>query len=138
MKVKLFALPNEKIGENQISGAGNKKILVVVKQSEAAEKTLSDLLKAIKLDQAHDILTLTTSTDSPLAISKLIAQHSMEKVLAFGFESADLGFNINQAYNHIYQFADFKLLLSESIAELNADKNKKIALWKSLQELFLK
>ncbi len=138
MKSKIFALSKEIVADDLLVGNGKKRVLVVVAQSEAGEKTLIDLLTAVKLDINEDIILLSVPNKSDVDINNILEKHNVEKMVSFGFEPKQLGFNIVSAFYHIYKIGTLETIFSQSISSLNEDKNKKIALWKSLQTVFLK
>lgn len=137
MKGQLFAIANKKRQSSQLHGQGSKGILVVVANTEKNEQMLGALLNAIKLDMISDVYTLTLDSDDITNLSELIADKQITKMVSFGFDSSSLGFNLVHAYYHIYHLGSLSAIFSESISQLGADKSKKVALWKVLQELFL-
>jgi len=137
MKSKIIALPKEYTSLPKATGEGRAGILVVVSVTEHQEKMLYDLLKAIKLDAEADIKLLALAPDQQYSLSSVIKQHQIKKVVAFGYHSRDLGFNLVHAYYHSYALDGTVVIFSESIAELTADKAKKLALWQTLQKVFL-
>jgi len=138
MKDKVFALNDDPLQASQLSGQGKKHVLVIIRTTEAEEKTLYDLLGAIKLDASSDIVLLKIASDAAPPLHTIVDKYQIKQVLAFGFTSEQLGLHINHAYYHAYHIGNKTYILSELIEDLNQDKNKKIALWKTLQETFLK
>jgi len=137
MRSKIFAIPPSKSLEKHLSGKGAKNVLIVVQEHEASEKTFSDLLAAIKVDQHEDAFVLKVPDTVTISITSIIATYNITKVLSFGFSADQLGLSVNHAYNYIYSISNTQILMAENIFTLQSDKNKKITLWKQLQQLFL-
>ena len=137
MKGKIFATSPSTVSKEQLTGSGAKAVLVVLRTPEAGQKTVTDLLKAIKHDPVADVFTLATDGPLPLDLNPLLAQTGVTKVIAFGYSPSELGLHVNEAHYHPYQIGELTYLFSESIAVLTSDKSKKIALWQALQKVFL-
>lgn len=137
MKAKIFVLPTLKNSQLSIIGSAEKHCLVVIRKAEADQKTITDLLKAIKLTEADDVVKVILDSDESLHLAPLLDQYKIQHVISFGFEPNDLGLNIPAAYNHPFKIADRTIILTQSIADLNTHKDQKMALWKTLQSVFL-
>lgn len=137
MRGKIFAIQQDPLSLSELKGEGKQGVLVVISAGEVTEKTLADLLQAIKHDPVQDVKTLAVSQPTPIDLNALIETHHIRKMICFGYSPSDLGFHMNEAYYHPYAIGELTAIFSESIATLKADKTKKIALWQSLQKVFL-
>ena len=137
MKSKIYRVPEPKLTLN-ISGKGNKGLLLVLNQADkdVHENTLTGLVKAIHYDIDDDV-TIISCPEREVQIDTLIADKKYSVVILLGISPQQIGFNITASKYFIYKMEHFSILLTDSLAEMNADKSKKMAFWQILQQLFL-
>lgn len=122
----------------QIRGNGKKGLLIVIKQEDIDihMQTLQGLTKAIHHDLAEDVTTVILQ-QSPVDLSTLIATGTHKMIICIGVDPADISLHITAKKYFPYQMEKFRILISDSLSVMNADKTKKMAFWQNLQNIFL-
>jgi len=137
MKSNIYTI-KEAYNPSSISGDGEKGLIIVISQKDMDQnlQTLQGLVKAIKFDIEKDVKILTLETQS-IEINSILNQLSLNTLILIGITPDQVGFSLNAKKYFLYKMEKFSLLLSDSLSEINADKSKKMAFWKNLQEQFL-
>lgn len=118
-------------------GACKNHLLVIVKESDLVDesrKTLGQMLNAIKYN-LEDSCLLSIKEGQVFSINAYIKKHAITKVLCFGIAPNSIGLQIAAGAYRLIEMEEFKLVFSHSIADLNADKQKKIKLWNVIQSI---
>ena len=122
----------------QTTGNNSKGILVICQNFNNSE--ISDFLKkilaAVNTDIDVDCALLDIKYDTEITWSELMRSKKQEKVLLFGIEPAQLGLNLKLVKYQLLNWNGMKILYSDSLEHVLADKNKKGFLWRELQLMF--
>ena len=113
--------------------AENKDSIIIIRESDNLpnnRKTLDALIKAIKLTDDDYILHVLHEEQKP------VIPLQSKKAILFGLGS-QLS-NIDLPDNQIVNFEQCHLISTQTLSELNANPKLKMALWESLQRLYLK
>jgi len=116
-------------------GASKNELLVIVNEADLTEenkKTLSQLLNAIKYN-LEDSCMLSITKGQQFSINPYIKKHNIKKVLCFGVAPISMGLQIAAGAYRLIEMEEIKLVFSHTLADLNADKQKKIKLWNVIQ-----
>jgi len=123
-----------------IQGNASANVLILFNNTEATEipekeKTfLTNILKAVKLTTSD--IGLINTTDSTVTLERIQGTSKANIILAF--ETPDnVGLAEIQNYA-ISEASSCKILMADSLSEIEKDTEKKKALWTNLQQLFLK
>ena len=137
MKSNIYTI-KEANNPTSISGEGQKGLIIVINQNDMDLniQTLQGLVKAIKLYFEKDVKLLTLEAQS-IEINTILNQQSLNTLILIGITPDQVGFSLNAKKYFLYKMEKFSLLLSDSLSVINADKSKKMAFWKNLQERFL-
>ncbi len=125
---------------SQINSTGNnsKGILIICQNFNNSE--ISDFLKkilaAVNTDLESDCALYDINPDTQIAWSEIIRSKKQEKVIFFGIEPAQLGLHLKLVKYQLLDWNGMKLLFSDSLEQILADKNKKGFLWRELQLMF--
>jgi DNA polymerase III psi subunit len=115
-------------------------VVAQITQETAQEELnlLSKILQSVNLDTKNDILLWKGAQVPPINAVDLCRQTGSNKILIFGAPPARLGLRLRvQAYEP-FSIGGIEGLWSHSLAELEKDKERKIALWNGLKTLFNK
>jgi len=116
-------------------GACKNELLIVVRESDLTaenSQTLGQILNAIKYNLEDScLLKLADSVDT--SISLYLNKYNIKRVICFGIAPNDLGLQITAGAYRLIEMEGLKLVFSHKIADLNADKQKKIKLWNVIQ-----
>jgi len=129
---------------SNISYLGNnqKKVIILVRSSDAIYlpddelNFLLGILTACKLSMA-DIALINISKNTPLLYSDVTEQLNAEKILLFGVDPGDLGLPLQFPYYQVQKYNNQVYLSSESLNNLQKDKEEKMKLWTCLKRVFL-
>jgi hypothetical protein len=119
-------------------GDGSRGLLCITESDsfgQDEEMTLKKLISAIKYDFDKDIFFLKIHKGDIFSVGTLPVQY--KDVIAFGVLPEQLGLNIDYKWYEILKFDHSRMLLSESIKDLNTFPQKKQQLWVKLQQMFL-
>ncbi|MBK7633521.1 MAG: hypothetical protein WAT22_05550 [Saprospiraceae bacterium] len=133
----IYQIPSLTFDQLSKEGAGLKKIILVVEKSKYStmeSATLQLIIKAIKLDFEKDIILLKIDDHEKVSLSSLINDY--QDILIFGLSPSVLGFFIEYKAYHILQFEKKRMLVADSLQELNVSKSKKGLLWSTLQNMY--
>lgn len=138
LKTSIYRIESENNGSKTIiksEGTSKNQLLIVAKVTDLIpenRKTLSDILNAIKYNLEDSTMLLLDEGQS-VSINTYIHQHKIQKVICFGLSAKEIGLQIAARAYHLIEMEGLNLVFSHSINDLNADKQKKIALWKTIQ-----
>ncbi len=107
-------------------------------ENEELEKFLSNILTAAKLDMSKDVFLYRSTSKTDFSFIRSKTKAKIEKVIIFGIHPKKLGINLDMKLYNPLNFQDCTFLLANSLAEIQADQNKKKLLWTCLQEIYLK
>ncbi|MBK8053343.1 MAG: hypothetical protein IPK35_08750 [Saprospiraceae bacterium] len=133
----VYQIPSLTLEQLSKEGAGFKKIILVVEKTKfttAESATLRLIINAIKLDFENDIILLKIDNHEKVSLSSLIDDY--QDILIFGLPPSVLGFFIEYKAYHILQFEKKRMLVADSLEELNVSKSKKGLLWSVLQNMY--
>lgn len=140
LKTSIYRIESENNGSNstiKVTGTSKNELLIVAKTADLTpenRKTLSDILNAIKYNLEDSTMLLLDEGQS-VSINTSIHKHDIKKVISFGLSPKDIGLQIAAAAYRLIEMEQLNLVFSHSVGDLNADKQKKIALWKTIQGL---
>ena len=100
----------------------------------ADEAFLYKILGAVKR-QANDVLIANVSKANQESINALLAEHNHRHLIGFGLETLPI-----PGQSSLYEtvlLSGKQYLLAEDLSTISEDKEKKKALWKALQSMFL-
>ena len=134
---EVYSIPKSTLEQVSYEGEGLKNIVLVVEKnnySTMESATLQLIIKAIKLDFEKDIILLKIDDHEKVSLSSLINDY--QDILIFGLSPSVLGFFIEYKAYHILQFEKKRMLVADSLQELNVSKSKKGLLWSTLQNMY--
>ena len=140
LKTKIYKIETDNVALEETlrqEGACKNQLLVIVNQSDITEenqKTLSQMLNAIKYN-LEDSCMIVLSKDQKMSINPFIKKYNIQKVLCFGIGPQAIGLQIVAGAYRLIVMEEINLVFSHSITDLNADKQKKIKLWNTIQGL---
>lgn len=137
MKSNIYTI-KEANSPSSISGEGQKGLIIVISQKDMDQniQTLQGLVNAIKFDIEKDVKILTLD-EQFININTTLSQQEYNTLILIGISPDQIGFSINAKQYFLYNMEKISLLITDSLAVMNADKSKKMAFWKNLQERFL-
>lgn len=134
----LFDVPDITVGQLNIEYNPDKKIVVALEKDKYhtdESNTLQLIINAIKLDFKQDIILIKLERGQQISLTSVIPAY--KDILIFGLSPADLGFFVDYNPYDILQFENVRMLVSESLTELNNAKPKKALLWGKLQAMYI-
>jgi hypothetical protein len=134
---EVYSIPESTLEQVSYEGEGLKNIVLVVEKNhygEAEAATLQLIIKAIKLDFVKDVILLKPNKNQKISLTSLIPDY--QDILIFGLKPADLGFFIEYKSYEVLKFETKRMLVSDSLTELNISKQKKGLLWSKLQTMY--
>jgi hypothetical protein len=134
----LFHVPELDTKTYNISGEGRRGLLCITDSDSFGpdeEMTLKRLIAAIKFDFQNDIFFLKVNKGQSFSVG--ILPVSYKDMIVFGVLPDQLGLNIDYKWYEILLFDQTRILLSESISDINKFPQKKQQLWVKLQQMFL-
>ena len=137
---EVFALPEKKRELFNSNKAPHARILIVYfnkKNNPDLDILLKNILEAAKLDFEKDIISLKTTVQEKFSFSQIKEKLSIKDLLFFGIKPSNFGLNYSIEPYQPIQINDLRILLVNSLEEINADVNKKKALWSCLKEMYL-
>lgn len=137
MKSKIYRI-SEPDTPPKIFGNGKKGVMIVLQDPDKEQNiaNLNGLVKAIKLDINEDVV-IVSCIGQFTPIDNLLSSYGITTLILIGTSPEQIGFGITARKYFVYKMEAFKILLSDSLQELNMDKSKKMAFWQNLQSLFL-
>lgn len=134
MNIQFENITRYHVSENDIALNINAKLTILVHPDDyntQSQELLQNILKAMEI--AQEDLNLIIIPTLPFFISNHIRKSGLHKMVVFGIQASDLGFNMNARKYHIYTLEDAQLLFSDALEKIRNDKNLKMSLWKQLQ-----
>jgi hypothetical protein len=134
----LFLVPEFDSKTCNISGEGGRGLLCITESDtfgDEEEITLKKLISAIKYDFNNDIYFLKINKGHSFSVGTLPI--SYKDMIVFGVLPDQLGLNIDYKWYDILIFDQTRILLSDSISDINKIPQKKQQLWVKLQQMFL-
>lgn len=121
-----------------ILGKNKKQILIVCNDFDKSEIAdfLTKIMSAVNTDLQEDTSILNLKETDSVSWSNLVKTTKPEKVIFFGIEPARIGLHLKLMKYQNNSWSDMKILASDSLEEIIADKYKKSMLWRELQVLF--
>ena len=124
--------------EKDISYLNNKNLknLVVCETLDLSEENkilLSNILNAIQVDLNKDSAIIKLEKDEYISFRHLLKFTDKARLFCFGILPDRLSLNIDWIQNHPVELAHHRVLFTDSLSELNDDKEKKKLLWKGLK-----
>lgn len=108
-----------------------KKVFVILRAEETGdpERTgfLTKVLEAVQVNLETEAWVGSTGVQNP----------GTKPLLVFGLTPSQLGYTFQAPLYQPFRMGDRQFLFSDSLRDISADKNKKAALWKALQILFI-
>ena len=103
-----------------------------INASETSKSFIFNVLKAVKLqvELNCNYYVIKENVDY-----KLTPGESLYKVLCFGIQPEQIGFQIDHKKNIVIQTSEFSLIFGEFPEEYKSEQNKRL-LWQSLKLLF--
>ena len=98
------------------------------------EEFLYKILGAVKR-QANDVLIANIKDANQESIDALLAEHNHRHLIAFGLEK--LPIEANSDLYEISSISGKQYLLTDHLSDISQNQDKKKALWKALQSMFL-
>ncbi len=123
-----------------IIGNNAKSILVLVAENQGVSdellEFLSKVLKAVRIHTPQDIALLKTTPESSFGLSQLARKIPVEKLLSFGLPAGQLGLHWRHALYTPFDKLGRCFLFAERLSLIQQDRQRKLQLWKGLQEMF--
>ncbi len=139
LKNTVYAIPEFNQNTPKIEGNGLRSLLVITEADNYdtnEEITLKKLVSAIKFDFDNDIYFIKISKNELISLSNLPIKYS--EMIVFGLLPEQIGLNIEYRMYEILPFEHSRIMMSDSIRQMNAIPQNKQQLWVKLQEMFLK
>ena len=137
---EVFALPDNKSEFFNLNNAQHASIMVVYindKNNPDLELLLKNILEAAKLDFEKDIVSLKTTAQEKFSFSQMKEKLSVKDLFFFGVQPSNFGLNYSLKLYQPLKVKGLRILLVNSLEEINADVNKKKALWSCLKEMYI-
>jgi DNA polymerase III psi subunit len=117
-----------------------KKTLIVVNNNDAEELDfLSKILKAIQYEMSEDVILFSLEKNKKINISAFKKNQALaiDYILLFGVEASQLDLQFKLPSYYPLQVNKITFLSADSLAAISKNKNLKMKLWQTLQQLFL-
>lgn len=137
---QIFAFPDGKNTSNQSTVMNQGSTLIVMPSTENEESQvnfLSKILSAVKLELSKDVTLIKATPKDRFSFINLKTKSKIDKVILFGIQPKHLGINIDIKAYIPTTFQDCTFLLAHDLGAIEADTNKKKALWTCLQDIYL-
>lgn len=119
-------------------GSEINKILIFVEKNkfgDSESNTLHLIIKAIKLDLQRDITIIKMEPTQKISLSSVSSD--FQDIILFGLQPSTLGFFVEFKYYEVMKFEKHRMLLADTLTELNNSKTKKAQLWSVLQSMYI-
>jgi len=139
LKNTVYTIPDFDQQALKIEGKGLRSLLVITEADSYdtnEEITLKKLVTAIKFDFDNDIYFIKISKNELFSVSNLPLKYN--EMIVFGLLPEQIGLNIEFRMYEILPFEHSRIMISDSIRQINAIPQNKQQLWVKLQEMFLK
>ncbi len=137
---EVIALPEKKSEVLNLNNVQNAGILIVYfneKNNPDVEILLKNILEAAKIDFEKDIVSLKITAQEKFSFRQLRDKMPVKDLLFFGVQPSNFGLNYFIKPYQPLNVKDLRILLVNSLEEINADVKKKKALWSCLKEMYL-
>ncbi len=142
----LFPASDEKQLAGRLNGQNARHILAVLDEREPSKEITAffgKILSAVNLDMEKDVLLLHLTMPENISFSNLHHKYTIEYTLLFGVEPRQLGLHLSLPFYQAAYHNGVYYLRAHSLSEISKErqeggKKKAGALWKALQQLFLK
>lgn len=135
----IYQSPTTDIPANHFMGNNQKKLLVIVGDSDFSQENqdfLSKVLSAVKYDMLADASILVLPKNETFGINKLISGEKQNRILIFGHRPSDLGLSIETLLYSPLNIANKSFLIGHSLEKISKSTEHKKNLWAALQSLF--
>ncbi|MCS7005512.1 MAG: hypothetical protein NZM38_09320 [Cytophagales bacterium] len=125
----------------QFYGTNKKNILIILEMRtpdflKTLEFTLLDkILQAVHLT-LNEVAIINLTENKSLTWEEIIQAFSPKKIILFGVSPFRLKLRTSFSPNKISFFQNITILATYTLTDLGQDRNKKIALWNALKQLF--
>ena len=124
-----------------VSGDNARHILIgfLDEQRDELETFLKKIIAAAKIDIEKDCLILRGDAEnvSLPSFAQLKSKSKIKKLVLFGINGKDLGFNIETHLYIPFAFNNCQFLFADKLSVIENSQERKKALWSGLQTLFL-
>ena len=124
-----------------VSGDNARHILIgfLDEQRDELETFLKKIITAAKIDIEKDCLILRGDAEnvSLPSFAQLKSKSKIKKLVLFGINGKDLGFNIETHLYIPFAFNNCQFLFADKLSVIENSQERKKALWSGLQTLFL-
>jgi hypothetical protein len=137
-KDEVFIIPENEVEEKFLDGEGHKGLLLVVDAKNfdvQEEETLRKLVGAIGFDYTRDIYLWKWSRELDCSIG--LMDKAYKDLLMFGVTPEQVGLFVDYKVYTVHLFEQTRLLVSDSIRDINGQPTKKQVLWSMLKKMFL-
>ena len=137
---QIFQTPELPEFSAQLDGNNTRQVLVGFfdEQSAEREEYLKKIMAAAKLNLLEDCLILRGSLDTKFpSFANLSNVHPIQKAVLFGINPLDLGLNLAIPMYQPLIFNKTAFLFVDKLSVIEPSKERREALWKCLQRLFL-
>ena len=137
---QIFQMPELSEFSAQLVGNNARQVLVGFfdEQSAEREEYLKKIMGAAKLNLPEDCLILRGSLDTKFpSFANLSHTYTIQKAVLFGINPLDLGLNLTVPMYQPLLFNKTAFLFVDKLSVIELSKERREALWKCLQRLFL-
>jgi len=137
-KDEVFIIPENEMQGKYLLGEGRKGLVLVVDANHfdvQEEDTLRKLVGAIGFDYTRDIYLWKWHRKHDCSIGLMKTVYN--DVLMFGVTPDQVGMYVDYRAYTVHLFEQCRLLVSDSIHEINNQPAKKQALWNILKKMYL-
>lgn len=137
-KDEVFVIPENEAQKKFLAGEGHKGLLIVVDTKNfdvQEEETLRKLVGAIGFDYIRDIYLWKWSRELDCSIG--LMGKSYNDLLMFGVTPEQVGLFVDYKAYTVHLLEQSRLLVSDSIRDINSQPAKKQVLWSMLKKMFL-
>lgn len=129
--------------EDQITwqGKNQQQVVILIKYAnnqyldENQRELMGKILSAVKLSFDDVALVNLAHYPNALGLDKLTAPGA-RYLISFGINPQDIASERNLILNEIFTRNRTQMLFTSSLEELEKDRNKKVALWNNLKQMF--
>ncbi len=121
-------------------GNNAKSILVLVAENQEISddllEFLSKILQAVNINLRQDIALLQVTPESSFGFIQMARKFPVEKLLSFGLPAKRLGLHWRYTPYKPIEKINRRFLFAERLSQIQNDRQRKLLLWKGLQEMF--
>ncbi len=135
----LYIVSDEKKSALNLLGSNQKHLIIVYRtdKTEFDKTFLEKILGAVHYDLEQDTTLIELREDQNFSFQNISKSLTPRHFISLGIPPKELGLNLT---NHLYQIRNIEncsFLFTNSLSEIEKDKNKKAALWGCLQTMFI-